>query len=332
MSAIHQAQAHPDLEIVACAEDHVATREAVSSQLEITHPDPFTMIREAECDIILVGDYYGRRGALAIEALGHGRHVMSDKPIATSLTELQQIAALSKDGGLVVGCQLSLVHNPNFICLRKLIRDGELGEIHQIAVCGQHPLMYGTRPGWYFEPGKHGGTINDIGIHAIHLIPWLTGLEMGQIVAARTWNAFATDCPEFEDAGQFMLTLNNRAGVIADVSYALPDASGYKMPQYWRFTVCGTEGMAETSCNASGVMVWRKENPDFEQIVPNSEEKTDYWSDFLREMIAESIPQQLSITTDCVLRASRQTLEIQAYADESREYSALSGGACAESD
>jgi len=33
--------------------------------------------------------------------------------------------------------------------------------------------VWGTRPAWYFEPGMHGGTLNDIAIHALDFIPWV---------------------------------------------------------------------------------------------------------------------------------------------------------------
>ncbi|MEZ4683286.1 MAG: hypothetical protein R2932_54665 [Caldilineaceae bacterium] len=60
---------------------------------------------------------------------------------------------------------------PQAIGLRNLIRSGLIGEIHAINFGGQHPLMLDTRAAWYFEPGKHGGTINDIAIHAVDAIP-----------------------------------------------------------------------------------------------------------------------------------------------------------------
>jgi len=35
--------------------------------------------------------------------------------------------------------------------------------------------------------GQPRGTINDIAIHAIDLIPWVTGLRFTRVVAAREW-------------------------------------------------------------------------------------------------------------------------------------------------
>ncbi len=97
------------------------------------------------------------------------------------------------------------------------------------------PLILGKRPAWYFEPGKHGGTLNDIGVHAIDLIPWMTGRSIVEVTAARAWNARVPQFPAFQDAGQMMLKLDNGGSVMGDVSYLNPDAASNYTPrsQYW---------------------------------------------------------------------------------------------------
>ncbi|MCP4516547.1 MAG: EamA family transporter, partial [Delftia sp.] len=45
-----------------------------------------------------------------------------------------------------------------------------IGAVQTMSMSGQHPLRLGERPAWYFEPGRHGGTITDIGVHAVDLI------------------------------------------------------------------------------------------------------------------------------------------------------------------
>ena len=130
-------------------------------------------------------------------------------------------------------------------------RDGRQGV--ESSFGGQHPLLLGTRPDWYFESGKHGGTINDIGIHALDAIPWITGLPFATVQAARCWNAFAPEVPHFEGAAQLMLTLENGAGVMGDVSYMMPDSSGYTLPFYWRMTFWGRKGVLEVAYNQDHV-------------------------------------------------------------------------------
>ena len=53
---------------------------------------------------------------------------------------------------------------------------------------------------WYFEEGKHGGTINDIAIHGIDLLRFITGKEFTKVNFAKTWNAFADKEPEFKES------------------------------------------------------------------------------------------------------------------------------------
>src|SRR5690554_1654313 len=75
----------PDFTIVACCEEDPATRAelAGSDKVTIDH-DSYDQLLATDCHIIAIGDYYAKRGGLAIRALEHGKHVISDKPIATS--------------------------------------------------------------------------------------------------------------------------------------------------------------------------------------------------------------------------------------------------------
>ena len=170
--------ARDDAELVAAAEDDPdAAAVARARGVEFTHRSVAELLAEPErFDVLAVGDYYARRGGLAIRALEMGRHVLLDKPICIDLDELDRIAALSSGAGTpVVGCLLGNRGNGNLRQLRALLDDGAIGTVHTVTFLAQHPLSYGQRPGWYFEPGKHGGTINDIAIHAFDILPWLLG-------------------------------------------------------------------------------------------------------------------------------------------------------------
>jgi len=305
----------PEYEVVAACEEDAATRQQLSQsgKAQVTHSDYEKMLKEIDCDVIAVGDYYSKRGDIIIKALELGKHVISDKPICTSLEDLDRINLLSLENQLKVGCMLDMRDNGRFICVRKLVQDGEIGEVHAVIVYGQHPLLLGTRPSWYFEEGKHGGTINDIGIHAFDIIPWITGLQWYQVTAARSWNAFATDYPHFLDAGQFMLRLSNEAGVIGDVSYFMPNSMGYALDLYWRMTFFGRQGIIETSSTAKAVMLAKdgEDAPAF--IEPCPDDKGGYFRSFTEEMTAGTTS---GVSTADVLRAAYVALTTQRVADE----------------
>lgn len=300
---------HPDLDLVATCEETPADSLMPSKGMSPGFISIEKLLDDADFDILALGDCYGKRGAQAIAALRAGKHIIADKPLCTSLTELKQIEALAKDQELRVGLMLDLRDHGNWIALRKVVRSGRIGEIQTVSFSGQHPLMWGSRPGWYFEPGMHGGTLNDIAIHAIDFIPWLTGLEIDEIVAARKWNAKAAEAPHFKDCAQLMLRLSNGGGVLGDVSYLAPDACGYAIPNYWRITLHGASGFAETSYNAPGITVADDFSKEPELIPSAPGRPGGYLQNFLDDIAGS--PALDGLTTELNLCATRLALELE---------------------
>lgn len=308
------AEANPDVEIVAAYEADADARAAAEAAIGVrfTHESYEDMLNEENIDVIAIGDYYGIRGSLAIKALKAGKHIYADKPLCTSLEELDEIERLAREKNLKIGCMLDLRYHKNVQPVRDFIKSGKLGEVHAIFFSGQHPLLYGTRAGWYFEEGKHGGTINDIAIHGIDFVEYITGLSMKKVIGARCWNAFATEVPSFKDCAQFMVELSNGAGLMADVSYAAPNSSGYTLPFYWRFTIWGTKGVMEFTVGPNDITVALDGKPEAETISVPDVDPGDCLSVFVDELKGKGT----DINTSTVIKATRATLTIQKHADQ----------------
>lgn len=267
------------------------------------------------CDAVAIGDCYGRRGRLVLQALRSGKHVISDKPLCTSMDEWEKIASLSHMQNLRIGMMLDMRNHPNVIALREILHSGRIGEVQTVSFSAQHPLLWGNRPGWYFEPEMHGGTLNDIAIHAVDFVPWMTGLDIAKVDFARTWNAKATHAPHFKDCGQLVLRLSNGAGVLGDVSYLAPDQCGYALDNYWRITVHGIQGFAETSYNRIGVTVAGDASAEPEVLPPAKGRPGGYLDDFLMDVAGN--PRQDGLTTQSCLLATRQALTLELKAQQS---------------
>ncbi len=312
-SLYKMAQANENIQIAGAFECDDGARDAAEKNLGATfnYASYEDLLADPRVDIVAVGDYFAIRGARAIAALKAGKHILADKPLCTSLAGLDEIEALSLKTGLKVGCMLDMRYAAFVPFVRDLIRKGNLGRIQTIFFGGQHPLMYGTRPGWYFEEGKHGGVINDIAVHGVDLIYHLAGLELVRVIGARTWNGFATKEPRFKDCGQFIAELTDGVGLTADVSYSSPDALGYASPFYWRFTIFGTGGVIEFGANLKEVSVSMNGSAGVEYIAPPTVGCDDILSDFVKELGGADT----ALNTAVVLKSSRNTLKIQEAAD-----------------
>lgn len=315
MGLYQDAMDDPSVQVVASAEADPQSAAQLSSagRIRLTHDDPDRLLREVECDAVAIGDVYGRRGAIAIAALRAGRHVISDKPLCTELAELSEIAELSSQRNLRVGCMLDMRARGSLRAMRAAILANAIGPVHTVTFTGQHPLLLGSRPQWYFEPSCHGGTINDIAIHAIDFIPWLTGRRITEVVAARAWNARLPQYPHFQDGAQLMLRMDNGGGVLGDVSYLAPEKSGYKLPQYWRITCHGSDGMVEVDGNHR-VTIATGSDTEPRPIDPHADMPHLCLDMFRRDIAGTS--QGDDLTTAQVLSATRQALLIQQAADQ----------------
>ena len=304
---------HPDIEVTGTWENDFPASLMPAHNMSPSHGTCGDLL--ASCEAVAVGDAYGRRGQIVIQALRAGRHVIADKPLCTSLDEVEEIGALAAEKNLRVGMMLDMRDHGNLICLRDVVASGRIGAVQTVAFSAQHPLLWGIRPAWYFEPGMHGGTLNDIAIHALDFLPWVTGLTIEKADAARTWNAKAPRAPHFKDCGQFLLRLSNGGGVLGDVSYLAPDKCGYAIPNYWRITIHGTGGFAETSYKATGVSVADDDSLEPEVIPPAPAHPGGYLEDFLADVAGNSRAD--GRTTRSCLDATRQALQLEHLAGRS---------------
>ena len=282
MGLYQQCMACEEVTVVGAYEEDETARKEAQKSVTVPFYDSYdALLNDKNVEAVAVGDYYGIRGERITKALEAGKHVIADKPICTSLDELADIAALSQRNSLKVSCMLDLRYGCAMRTAKRMIEEGKLGTIHAVNFTGQHPLNWGTRPGWYFEEGKHGGTINDLAIHGVDAVRYITGKDYVRTVGVRTWNAFADKAPDFKDCAQFIAEYEGGIGVTADVSYSVISGLPESMPGYWRFTVWGTEGTLEFRYGDKELVYASNASKKIETI-PADEVTDTILSDFLK--------------------------------------------------
>ena len=306
-----QARLHNEYEIVAACEENIEARErATLKGVALSHINYQRFLQDKEIEVVAIGACYGDRGRMAIEALKAGKHVICDKPLCTTIEELDEIEHLAKEKGLFVSCMYTMRFERKIAAVKELIDSGKLGKVHNVYFGGQHPLQYGRRPSWYFEKGKHGGVINDIAIHGMDLLSYLCEFELDKINAARCWNAYAIEEKAFKDSAQLMLTGKSGVGVIADVSYAIPDGVEFALPYYWQFYLWAEKGALSFAINGD-TLFYEKGKTEGKKIedLPT----VDYLTDFLALVNGEK---DVILPMEEVFKSTRLTLLTQRVADQ----------------
>lgn len=128
--------------------------------------DPAAAFADPQVALVVIAAPNAVHAPLAIAALRAGRHVLVDKPLATSLDEARQIAVAAADAGRIVSVFHNRRHDADFLCLRDLVARGALGEVAEL-----HSHFDRYRPEvparWRERPGPGAGLWMDLGPHLV---------------------------------------------------------------------------------------------------------------------------------------------------------------------
>lgn len=150
---------------------------------------------------------------VAIEALRAGKHVLVEKPFATSLEEADAMVAAARESGRILTGFQNRRLDPDFLKVREVIESGVLGEVYQVRV-GRYG--YARRRDWQTLRKFGGGQLNNWGPHLVDQALVLLGGEYTELLAQLRRVAGAGDAED-----HVRLTLRNARGLVVDIELAI---------------------------------------------------------------------------------------------------------------
>jgi predicted dehydrogenase len=194
---------------------------------------------------------------VAVSAMEHGFHVMSDKPATATLKEAQTLETVVQRTGLLYGLTFTYTGYPLVREARLMARRGDLGKIRKAVV--QYSQGWLSTPlettghkqaAWRSDPAQSGlgGAIGDIGVHAFNLLEYVSGREVVEICpdlnAVVAGRALDDDC-------NVLLKLDNGApGVLFVSQIAAGDRNDLQLHLY----------------GEKGGLHWRQQDPNYLDI------------------------------------------------------------------
>ncbi|WP_217593295.1 Gfo/Idh/MocA family protein [Cohnella sp. GbtcB17] len=171
-----------------------------------------------------------------------GKHVMLDKPAVTGRAGLERLRGIVSRGRIELGMLLTQRFSVGVHTLKALIDEGALGRLVSLDMRKPHRLNAAARPEWFFDYERSGGIIQDLLVHDLDLLRWLTGSEIADVQGYMA-KTILPEHPGFYDAA----ALNAR---LADGTIAQLYADWHTPAGSWtwgdgRIFAVGTEGTAE---------------------------------------------------------------------------------------
>ncbi|MCX4881043.1 Gfo/Idh/MocA family oxidoreductase [Streptomyces sp. NBC_00847] len=124
--------------------------------------------RAAELDLIVIASPNRTHVSLATAALKAGLPVVVDKPVAGTAAEARELAALAEERGLLLSVFQNRRWDNDFLTLRKLLAEGELGDVWRFESRFERWRPQ-TKGGWREsgDPAEIGGLLYDLGSHVV---------------------------------------------------------------------------------------------------------------------------------------------------------------------
>jgi len=138
------------------------------------------LIDSGEVDAVLIATPHVQHAPLGIAALSAGVHAMVEKPIASHKADAERlIAAHHRHPGVVFGAMFQLRMEPRYQQIRKLLSDGDLGELVRVTWINTdwyRTDAYYASGGWRATwKGEGGGVLLNQCLHNLDTLQWLFG-------------------------------------------------------------------------------------------------------------------------------------------------------------
>ncbi len=246
---------------------------ALAEQYGGTAYDSIEALLASDVDAVSVCVANAYHAQASIQALKAGKHVLCEKPMATTPEDCEAMVAAAKAAGkfLMIGQnqRLAKAH----VKAREIIESGEMGKVITFETHFAHPGpegWTGVRDSWFFDKKVASfGVMADLGVHKTDLIHYLTGKKI-----VRTSAVLATLDKTFSDGRP--ITVDDNAYAI----YTMEDGVVGTMHVSW--TNYGNENNS-TKIYMEGGVLRMYDDPKYSLIV----EKRD----------GEVIPYELDLLT-----------------------------------
>ncbi len=233
--------AHPSGRLVAVANWREASARAFAERYGIPRvtTDWEALAADPEIDAAIVATPNALHAPQAIALLRGGKHVLVEKPMATSVAECDAMIAAARESGAFLMVAHCWRFREEVKAMRERVAAGELGEIVKTRGYGVHA---GWGPsGWFVDPElAGGGALVDMGVHAIDTARYLLGDPEPVRVCAVVGTRYARGRYSVDDDGILLISWSNGTNSIVESGWWQPHLGGLEADT----ELYGTKGYA----------------------------------------------------------------------------------------
>ena len=218
------------------------------------------LLDRSNADVVVLATPSGLHPLQAMQAARAGRHVLTEKPMATKWDEGMEMVRVCRDAGVKLFVVKQNRLNATLQALKQAVEQGRFGRVHMVNV-----NVFWTRPQSYYDDAPwrgrwdmDGGAFLNQASHYVDMVDWL----VGPVDSVHAYTATLAREIEAEDTG--VMSLRLRRGGLASINVTM---LAYGKNFEGSITILGERG----TVRIGGVAVNRIDHWEFDQVMPHDD-------------------------------------------------------------
>ncbi len=260
----------PDIvELVACSDINLERAKSFANDHNLIAMSNDELLASSSVDIVVNLTIPAVHAEVSLSAIEAGKHVHTEKPLATTREDGEKIMAAAKAKGVRIGCAPDTFLGGGIQTSRKLLDDGVIGQPVAAAAffAGHGPEAWHPNPAFFYQFG--GGPMFDLGPYYLTALVALLG-PVAQ-VSAITGKSFSErlagtgDMLQVDVNTHFSGSLRFKSGALASVITSF-DIWAHNLPRIEIYGSEGTLSVPDPNTFKGPVKVYTTEKSDWEEI------------------------------------------------------------------
>jgi len=208
------------VELVGVADENTERAQRFAQQFGAPFFPGYDALLAEGLDGVIICSENARHRPITELAARATKHILCEKPIATTLEDAQAMLDTCAANGAKLQIAFPVRFSPPVLALKQLLDQEALGRIFSLK-CTNHGSV---QSGWFIDRQlAGGGAVIDHTVHVIDLLRWFWKAEVTQVYAEIGENVFKRDLG-IDDAGILSFKLSNGAFGTLDTSWSRPPA------------------------------------------------------------------------------------------------------------
>ncbi|HEY4224735.1 MAG TPA: Gfo/Idh/MocA family oxidoreductase [Pseudolysinimonas sp.] len=181
-SHIHAYDRHPEVELVGILDLNRELAEKVAASCTTPPPvytdiDEFLAIDGLEAVSVVTPDHLHRD--VAVRVANAGKHLLVEKPLATTIEDAQAIVDAAKANGVTLMVDFHNRVNPPFVNARRAVEDGRVGQVRYLYSRLSNTLAIASSIRW----ASASSSLWFLSSHMVDVAQWIVGERIVRVTA-----------------------------------------------------------------------------------------------------------------------------------------------------